>query len=209
MSFCSKSHVWNKNYGKYLVILFIHFRHFFKNQRNSYSMSHTQCFLAMMIVANLLVKTRVNGKSHFGQNTFYKESTFLPLTSVYNDCWSLLVPCLAIESRTISLYREILLGQSSNAHTFTFRYFPFLSPRIGVFVNSISEIFIQPPEKMFKVNTVPQCPKKILQLYQADENMGINVTGGFEVKTKDKTFSSSIFPFLQTDHLADQLIGKP
>ena len=62
---------------------------------------------------------------------------------------------------------------------------------------------------MFKIKTVPQCPKKILQLYQADEDMGINVTGRFEVKTKDKTFSTSIFPFLQTDHLVDQLSGKP
>ena len=76
-------------------------------------------------------------------------------------------------------------------------------------MNSISQIFIQQPEKMFKIKTVPQCPKKILQLYQADEDMGINVTGRFEVKTKDKTFSTSIFPFLQTDHLVDQLSGKP
>ena len=68
---------------------------------------------------------------------------------------------------------------------------------------------IPPTEKMFKINTVPKCPQKILQLYQAGENMGINVAGEFEVKTKDKTFSTSIFPFLQTDHLADQLVGKP
>ena len=68
---------------------------------------------------------------------------------------------------------------------------------------------IPPTEKMFKINTVPKCPQKILQLYQAGEKMGINVAGEFEVKTKDKTFSTSIFPFLQTDHLADQLVGKP
>ena len=43
---------------------------------------------------------------------------------------------------------------------------------------------------------------------QADENMGINVTGNFEVKTKDKTFSTTVYPFLQSDFLADQLIGK-
>ena len=49
---------------------------------------------------------------------------------------------------------------------------------------------------------------KILQFYQSDEDMGINVTGRFEVKTKDKTFATSIFPFLQTDHLTDQLIGR-
>ena len=68
---------------------------------------------------------------------------------------------------------------------------------------------IPPTEKMFKINTVPKCPQKILQMYQAGGNMGINVAGEFEVKTKDKTFSTSIFPFLQTDHLADQLVGKP
>ena len=67
---------------------------------------------------------------------------------------------------------------------------------------------------MFKLKTVPKCPKRILQCYQADEDMapyhmGIGVTGKFEVKTKDKTFSTSIYPFLQTDHLVDQLIGKP
>ena len=43
---------------------------------------------------------------------------------------------------------------------------------------------------------------------QANENMGINVTGNFEVKTKDKTFSTTVYPFLQSDYLADQLIGK-
>lgn len=73
--------------------------------------------------------------------------------------------------------------------------------------NKISRIRL--PEIMFKINTVPKCPMKILQFYQSDEDMGINVTGRFEVKTKDKTFATSIFPFLQTDHLTDQLIGKP
>ena len=62
---------------------------------------------------------------------------------------------------------------------------------------------------MFEINTVPKCPQKILQLYQAGEIMGINVAGEFEVKTKDKTFSTSIFPFLHSDHLAGQLIGNP
>ena len=66
-----------------------------------------------------------------------------------------------------------------------------------------------PPEEMFKVKTIPKCPKKIFQFYQADEDAGIDISGRFEVKTKDKTFSTSIFPFLQTDHLADQLKGKP
>ena len=62
---------------------------------------------------------------------------------------------------------------------------------------------------MFKLNTVPKCPKRILQLYQADEDTGINDAGKFEVKTKDKTFSPSIFPFLHSDFLTQQLVGKP
>ena len=45
--------------------------------------------------------------------------------------------------------------------------------------------------------------------YQADQDIGIDLTGKFEVKTKDKTFTTSIYPFLQTDHLADQLKGNP
>ena len=61
---------------------------------------------------------------------------------------------------------------------------------------------------MFKVETVPTCPAKILQSYQGDGDLGIDITGRFEVKTKDKTFSTSIYPFLQTDHLVDQLLGK-
>ena len=63
-------------------------------------------------------------------------------------------------------------------------------------------------EKMFKIKTVPSCPAKILQSYQADEIFGINATGKFQVKTKDKTFSTTIYPFLQTDYLIDQVIGK-
>ena len=62
---------------------------------------------------------------------------------------------------------------------------------------------------MFKIKTVPTCPKRILQSFQVDEDLGIDVTGRFEVKTKDKTFSTSIYPFLQSDHLLDQLKGKP
>ena len=61
---------------------------------------------------------------------------------------------------------------------------------------------------MFKIKTVPQCPKRIRQIYQGDEELGIDVTRRFEVKTKDKTFSTSVYPFLQTDYLADQLIGN-
>ena len=62
---------------------------------------------------------------------------------------------------------------------------------------------------MFKIKTVPKCPKKILQSYQAGEDLGIDVTGRFEVKTKDKLFTTSIYPFLQSEHLFDQLKGKP
>ena len=62
---------------------------------------------------------------------------------------------------------------------------------------------------MFKIETVPKCSKRILQCYQAGGDLGIDLAGRFEVKTKDETFSTSIYPFLQTDHLADQLIGKP
>ena len=67
--------------------------------------------------------------------------------------------------------------------------------------NSISE-------KMFKIKTVPLCPGKILQTYQADEISEINIAGKFVVKTKDKEFNTTIYPFLQTDYLVDQLIGK-
>ena len=62
---------------------------------------------------------------------------------------------------------------------------------------------------MFKITTVPKCSKKILQFYQADEDLGINFARKFEVKTQDKTFAISAYPLLQTDHLADQLLGKP
>ena len=61
---------------------------------------------------------------------------------------------------------------------------------------------------MFKVETVPTCPAKVLQSYQSDGDLGIDITGRFEVKTRDKTFSTSIYPFLQTDHLVEQLLGK-
>ena len=64
------------------------------------------------------------------------------------------------------------------------------------------------PEKMFKIKTVPLCPGKILQSYQADEISEINIAGKFLVKTKDKEFNTTIYPFLQTDYLVDQLIGK-
>ena len=62
---------------------------------------------------------------------------------------------------------------------------------------------------MFEIKTVPRCPKTILQCYQANEDLGVDFTGRFEVKTRDKTFSTSIYPFLQTDHLVDQLKVKP
>ena len=61
---------------------------------------------------------------------------------------------------------------------------------------------------MFKIKTVPLCPDKILQTYQADEISGINIAGKFLVKTKDKEFNTTIYPFLQTDYLVDQLTGK-
>ena len=62
-------------------------------------------------------------------------------------------------------------------------------------------------ELTFKIKTVPLCPAKILQSYQADEIFGINATGIYEVKTKDKTFSTTIYPFLQTDYLVGELMG--
>ena len=62
---------------------------------------------------------------------------------------------------------------------------------------------------MFKIQTVPKCPKRIQQAYQADEDLGIDAIGRLEVKTKDKTFSISSYAFTQTDYLVGQLIGKP
>ena len=59
------------------------------------------------------------------------------------------------------------------------------------------------------IQTVPKCPKRIQQAYQADEDLGIDAIGRLEVKTKDKTFSISSYAFTQTDYLVDQLIGKP
>ena len=38
---------------------------------------------------------------------------------------------------------------------------------------------------MFKIQTVPKCPKRIQQAYQADEDLGIDAIGRLEVKTKD------------------------
>jgi len=73
-------------------------------------------------------------------------------------------------------------------------------------MNNISEN--SNSEKMFKIKTVPLCPGKILQAYQADEISEINIAGKFLVKTKDKEFSTTIYPFLQTDYLVDQLTGK-
>ena len=61
---------------------------------------------------------------------------------------------------------------------------------------------------MFEIKTVPSCPGQILRNYQSDEISGINITGKFVVKTREKEFTTSIYPFLQTDHLVDQLIGK-
>ena len=63
---------------------------------------------------------------------------------------------------------------------------------------------------MFKITTVPVvlCPGKILQTYQADEISESNIVGKFLVKTKDKQFNTTIYPFLQTDYLVDQLTGK-
>ena len=62
-------------------------------------------------------------------------------------------------------------------------------------------------EPCFNIETVPLCPAKILQSYQAGEVFGINATGIYEVKTKDKTFSVTIYPFLQTDYLVSELMG--
>ena len=61
---------------------------------------------------------------------------------------------------------------------------------------------------MFEIRTVPSCPSKLLHAYQACEIFGINATGIYEVKTKTKSFQTTIYPFLQTDFLIDELIGK-
>lgn len=61
---------------------------------------------------------------------------------------------------------------------------------------------------MFQIKTIAKCPSKILQCYQADEDFGIDLIGKFDVKTRDKTFSTSIYPFLQTDYFVDQLKGQ-
>ena len=62
---------------------------------------------------------------------------------------------------------------------------------------------------MFEIKTTPRCPKTILQCYQADEDLGVHFTEKFEGKTRDKNFSTSVYPFLQTDHLVEQLKGTP
>ena len=41
-----------------------------------------------------------------------------------------------------------------------------------------------------------------------DEIFAINAFGKFLVKTKDREFSTTIYPFLQTDYLVDELLGK-
>ena len=61
--------------------------------------------------------------------------------------------------------------------------------------------------KMFQVKTIPTCPKRILQSYQADEKFLITFTEKIVIKTKEKEFTTSIYPFLQSDHLLDQLKG--
>jgi len=63
-------------------------------------------------------------------------------------------------------------------------------------------------EKMFAIKTVPSCPAKILQSYQAEEILGIFAAEKFQVKTKEKTFTTTIYPFLQTDYFVDELMGK-
>ena len=65
----------------------------------------------------------------------------------------------------------------------------------------------QPPQ-MFEIKTIPSCPAKILQSYQADEISEINIAGKFTVKTKEGSFCTTILPYLQSDHLFDQLMGK-
>ena len=87
------------------------------------------------------------------------------------------------------------------------KYFPFSSPP-----SSPAEIRTNAQNftlKMIKIKTLPRCPKRILQSYQADTKFVINFTEEIVVKTKEKEFTTSIFPFLQSDHLLDQLKGKP
>ena len=89
------------------------------------------------------------------------------------------------------------------------RYFPFSVPTDTYFCFQFIRLGKQRKiKKMFKIKTIPKCPKRILQTYQADEDLGIDVTKRFVVKTKEKSFTTSIYPFLQTDHLVDQLIGR-
>ena len=62
-------------------------------------------------------------------------------------------------------------------------------------------------EKMFEIKTVPSCPANILQSYRADEIFGIYAAEKFQVKTKEKTFTTTMYPFLQTDYFVDELMG--
>ena len=80
--------------------------------------------------------------------------------------------------------------------------------------NFVYPIFqIRLPEKnsiMFKIKTIPKCPKRILQSYQADEVLSFDATKRFEVKTKEKSFLTSIYSFLQTTTWTiSWFIGKP
>ena len=62
---------------------------------------------------------------------------------------------------------------------------------------------------MFKIETIPKCPKKILQTYQAGQDLGVDISNSIEVKTREKSFTTSFYPFVQTDHLFNQFVGKP
>ena len=63
-------------------------------------------------------------------------------------------------------------------------------------------------EEMFEIKTIPSCPARILQSYQADEIFGVYAAEKFQVKTKEKTFTTTMYPFLQTDYFVDELMGK-
>ena len=66
----------------------------------------------------------------------------------------------------------------------------------------------QQSPQMYEIKTIPLCPAKLLQSYQADEISEINIAGKFTVKTKEGSFCTTILPYLQSDHLFDQLMGK-
>ena len=61
---------------------------------------------------------------------------------------------------------------------------------------------------MFLIKTIPKCPTKILQAYQSGDDLGLNFTGNITVVTKDKNFTSSLYPFMQSDHYVNQILGK-